>query len=83
MDPFFSPPDLGRHARLVQLSPLEAARTFFDGAFYPSDEPALCFAIRKHPGVDLDDDALIDAIFDALDDGLDAEAFLSRLASRS
>lgn len=54
-----SPTDIERHARLVQLSPLDAVRAWLTGDWGPDDEPALCAAIRRDPGVDLDDDEIV------------------------
>jgi len=55
-------PDVQRHARLVQLSPRDAVRTWMLYDFGPLDEPALCFAIRRDPEIALDDDGIADEI---------------------
>ena len=85
-------PDPARHARLVQLSPAEAARALLDGEFTTGDEPPLCFALRKDPRVTLDDDSILDVFSEMMDEGADvderfpgdhitADAFLDRLAA--
>ena len=58
-DSFFGPLDITRHARLVQLAPLAAVRAWLTGDWGPGDEPALCTAIRRDAGVDLDDDEMV------------------------
>ena len=84
--------DPARHARLVQLSPAQAARALLDGEFTIGDEPPLCFALRKDPRVTLDDDAILEVFFEMMDEGADlderfpgdhisADAFLDRLAA--
>lgn len=96
MNPFLSGfrPDPARHARLVQLSPADAARALLDGAFTIGDEPPLCFALRKDPRVTLHDDAIMDVFFEMMDeadsedprfpgDRISSEAFLDRLAAAS
>ena len=85
-------PDPARHARLIQLSPAEAARALLDGEFTIGDEPPLCFALRKDPRITLDDDAILEVFFEMMDEGADlderfpgdhisADAFLDRLAA--
>ena len=79
-----------RHARMIGLSPAQAARTLLDGEFITSDQPALCFALRKDPRITLDDNALLDVFVEVLDefesdrfpgDRVTADAFLDRLAA--
>ncbi len=60
-------PDVARHARFAQLAPRDAVRTWMLFDFHPLDEPALCFAIRQDPEIDLDDDSIADEIFAFVD----------------
>jgi hypothetical protein len=61
--------DFERHARILKMTPLEAARTMLRYDFGIGDESALGYAIRKDPRITLDDDALFDLLEDAEDLG--------------
>lgn len=83
------PSEFARHAFLSSRSPEEAARILVEGDFYLDEEPPLLFAMRRHPGVDLDDDAMLSVVFDLFEeheddpDALTAAALLDRLAEAS
>lgn len=60
-------PDYERIARLVQLSPLDALRTWLLLDFGFGEEGALCFALRQDPAIDLSDETLADVLADVFD----------------
>lgn len=66
LDFFSGPTDFARHARLVQLAPLDAVRAWLTGDWGPGDEPALCAAIRRDPEIALTDDEIVSVFFEVL-----------------
>ncbi len=75
--------DKARFEQLRNLSPVEAARAWLDGAFGIDEEPALIEAIRKDKRIKLSDEAIIDFFVEAMEDDWDAQHCLDELASRS
>ena len=63
------PPDFERIACLAQLAAPAAVRAWLLFDFGFDEEPALCFALRTDPGIDLPNEA----IYEVMDDVLDAE----------
>ena len=57
---------LDRQARLVQMAPIAAVRTWLRGGFGPGDEDALCAAIRRDPAVGLTGDEIVSVFYEVL-----------------
>ncbi|MEM1116005.1 MAG: hypothetical protein AAF594_12240 [Bacteroidota bacterium] len=77
------PSEFERHAFLIARSPTEAARILLEGDFWIDEEEAICFALRRHPEITLDDDAILDLMFEAYEQGATPEALVETLVAAS
>ncbi|MEM6287545.1 MAG: hypothetical protein AAF845_10355 [Bacteroidota bacterium] len=77
------PSEFERHAFLIARSPTEAARILLEGDFWIDEEEAICFALRRHPEITLDDDAILDLMFEAHEQGATPDALVETLVAAS